>query len=90
MFISDGDSSAYVAECNMNDDKGLYGDIKVEKGECMNHVSKRLGTALRKVRETVVTKKKTHTGKEMRKKEMGGKGELTDFVITKLTILCTN
>lgn len=84
VFISDGDSSAYNAICNMNDGKGPYNGITIAKGECINHVGKRLGTALRKVREQVVTEKKTKTGKTRRVKEMGGKGKLTDFVMGKL------
>lgn len=84
VFISDGDSSAYNAVCSMNDGKGPYNGIEIEKGECINHVGKRLGTALRKVREQVITEKKTKTGKTRRVKEMGGKGKLTDFVIAKL------
>ncbi|KAK3878412.1 hypothetical protein Pcinc_016996 [Petrolisthes cinctipes] len=84
VFISVGDSSAYTAVCNMNNGKGPYDGVKVEKGECINHVGKRLGKALRKVREQVVTEKKTKTGKIRRVKDMGGKGKLTDFVIGKL------
>lgn len=58
VFISDGDSSAFDPVCNMNDGEGPYGDIKVTKDECINHVSERLGTALRKLRLQVVTEKK--------------------------------
>ena len=68
----------------MNDGKGPYDSVQVEKGECINHVAKRLGTALRKIREQVVTEKETKTGKVRRVKVMGGKGKLTDFVIGKL------
>lgn len=84
VFISDGDSSAYNAVCNMNDGKGPYNGIPIEKGECINHVGKRLGTALRKVREQILKENKTKTGKTRRVKQMGGKGKLTDFVIGKL------
>lgn len=85
VFISDGDSSAYDAVLKMNDGDGPYGDVKIAKGECVNHVSKRLGTALRKLRAEAVTEKKTQTGRVIRMKDMGGKGKLTDNVITKLT-----
>ncbi len=41
--ISDGDSKAYDAVCELR----LYGkDVEIEKVECVNHISKRLGTAL--------------------------------------------
>lgn len=68
MFISDGDSSAYNAVCNFNDGEGPYDGVKVDKGECTSHVGKRLGTALRKNRDHVVTEKKTKTGKVRRVK----------------------
>lgn len=42
---------------------------KKKKKECVGHVQKRLGTALHKLKE---------------KKEMGGKGGLTDNMIDKL------
>lgn len=84
VFISDRDSSAFDAVCKMNDGEGPYGDVKVEKGECINHVAKRLGTALRKLRDQVVTEKKTKTDKVRRMKDMGGRGKLTDNVIGKL------
>ena len=34
VFISDGDSSAYNAVCKMNEGKGPYGGIIIEKAEC--------------------------------------------------------
>lgn len=40
-FVSDCDSSAYRAVCDMNGGKGPYGEgNKVEKAECINHVAK--------------------------------------------------
>lgn len=81
MFISDGDSAAYNAVCALNQGKGPYDGVQIEKGECINHVGKRLGTALRKIRDQIVTEKTTKSGKTRRVKEMGGKGKLTDFVI---------
>lgn len=44
-FLSDGDSKAYTAVCEAN----VYDGTAIEKEECTNHVSKRLGTALRKL-----------------------------------------
>ncbi|KAK3892469.1 hypothetical protein Pcinc_003702 [Petrolisthes cinctipes] len=81
VFITDGDSSAYDVACNLNNGEGPYGDVKIEKGEC---VSKRLGTAVRKIRSRVVTEKTTKTGKVRRIKDMGGKEKLTDSVIQQL------
>lgn len=47
-MLSDGDSKTYQHLVALN----LYGDIKVQKEECINHVAKRLGTGLRnKVKE---------------------------------------
>ena len=73
-LLSDGDARTYNHIASLN----IYGDnCHVEKEECINHVSKRLGTALRKVaaegrQEGVVT---------------GGKGysKLTAATIVKLT-----
>lgn len=46
-FIGDGDFSAYLAVTELNP----YEDVKVEKEECIDHVGKRLGTRLRKLKE---------------------------------------
>lgn len=71
VFISDGDSSAYNAVCDMNNGDGPYGDVKVEKGECISHVAKRLGIALRKVREQVLTERKNKVRKSVKNKGYG-------------------
>ena len=45
-MLSDGDSSAFKAVCEARP----YGpDVTIEKLECVNHVHKRMGTALRKL-----------------------------------------
>ena len=63
----DGDSKSFSAvEDNYKKD---YGKV-LQKNECVGHVQKRLGTALRKL------KKET--------KGLGGKGKLTDSMIDKL------
>ncbi len=50
-MLSDGDTKMYDYLCREN----VYGDqYPIEKEECVNHVSKRMGTALRKL----VTEKK--------------------------------
>lgn len=47
-FVSAGDSAAFLAVCALNGGKGPYGErCRVEKMECVNHVAKRLGTAMR-------------------------------------------
>ena len=78
-FVSDGDSSAYRAVCDMNGGAGPYGkDCKVVKAECVNHVAKRLGTGLRAL-------KKTRGGAQKGKAAtMGGRHKLTDTVIDHL------
>lgn len=45
-FLSDGDSKAYTAVSNAE----VYGSTAVTKEDCTNHVAKRLGTALRKLK----------------------------------------
>lgn len=63
-YFGDGDSKAY------NEVENCYENIHVEKKECVGHVQKRVGTALRKL-------KKENKG-------IGGKGKLTDALIGKL------
>ena len=46
-FIGDGDSSSYPNVIKANP----YPDLKIEKGECIGHVQKRVGTNLRKSRK---------------------------------------
>ncbi|XP_077496137.1 uncharacterized protein LOC144107026 [Amblyomma americanum] len=46
-FLSDGDSKAYAAVVEAN----AYSGVPIEKEDCTNHVAKRLGTALRKLKE---------------------------------------
>lgn len=77
-LISDGDSKTLS---HLNASK-FYGDQEIHKVECINHVAKRLGTALRKV---VQDNKKTGS-------KLGGKayGSLKDSTITKLTAYYRN
>ena len=86
VLISDGDSSAYNAVCDMNDGEGPYGNVKVEKGVCINYVAKRLGIALRKVREQVVTERKTKTGKVRRIKEMGANKNILEYSVAQAVL----
>ncbi|KAK6962753.1 NADP-cytochrome b5 reductase [Biomphalaria glabrata] len=70
--ISDGDTNTIKAIHEQNP----YPDLVVEKRECLNHVSKRLGTALRNVVDTKKKQKITLGG--------NGKGKLTQPKINKL------
>ena len=78
-YISDGDSKGYFEVCKLNNGEGPYGkERQVKKEECVNHVSKRLGTALRKICQHPAQRKDG-------RKTLGGKGRLTEKVIKKLT-----
>lgn len=68
-FIGDGDSSSYKTVCNMQGGKGPYSDagINVVKEECINHVQKRMGTRLRKLKEQLKEDKKTKSGKVIKR-----------------------
>lgn len=83
-FVGDGDSAAYRAVCAMNDQQGPY-NVPVKKEECVNHVSKRMGTRLRKLKKQNVTPVQTKTGKTIMRSELGGAHMLADGVIDKLT-----
>lgn len=50
-FLSDGDASSYKAVCTMNNGNGPYANHSVVKEECVNHVQKRMGTRLRKLKD---------------------------------------
>ena len=63
-YFGDGNSNAYAEVEN------VYDGIHVKKKECVGHVQKRVGTALRKL-------KKENKG-------LGDEGELTDAMIDKL------
>ena len=52
-MISDGDSSSFLA-LEQEQPYGTDRDKQVHKEECINHVSKRLGTRLRKLKKTHV------------------------------------
>lgn len=84
-FISDGDSSAYIAVKNLNNGNDLYGEEhQMAKEECINDVSNRLGTALRKLSKQVSTEVAAD-GTKKRKRSLGGRNRLTENVITYLT-----
>ena len=76
-FIGDGDSKSYTA---VREAKPYGGDEsgQVVKEECVGHVQKRLGTALRKLKKDLKGTKLDDG------KPIGGKGRLTDPVIDTL------
>lgn len=58
--VSDGDSKTYDQLTSLN----IYGEeAKIVKQECVNHISKRLGTGLRKLVQVSATKNITLGGK---------------------------
>lgn len=71
-MLCDGDSRSFRAI----QDARVYGFIEVKKEDCINHVQKRMGTALR----NLGLKHKREGGVSL-----GGKGRLTGDLITKLT-----
>lgn len=77
-YIGDGDTKTFHSVC----DAKPYGDIAIEKVECVGHIQKRMGTRLRKLKQE---KKKLSDGKTL-----GGKGRLTDPLINEITSLYGN
>ncbi|XP_077521463.1 uncharacterized protein LOC144132728 [Amblyomma americanum] len=70
--LSDGDSRTFPAL----QEAEVYGYIEIHKEDCVNHVQKRMGTALR----NMVTKQKGAAGESL-----GGRGKLTLDLIAKLS-----
>ncbi len=69
-MLSDGDSKAY----DLLVESKVYGDIQITKEECVNHVSKRMGTALNNLTQQC----------KAQKNSIGGKGKLTKEKIIKI------
>ncbi|CAN7994909.1 unnamed protein product [Ixodes pacificus] len=69
--LSDGDSRTFHA---LTEEK-VYGFVPIEKKDCLNHVHKRMGVALR----NVVEKRKAQG------EALGGRGKLTQDKIKKIT-----
>ena len=44
-MLCDGDSKSFDAICEAK----VYGEVEVTKEDCVNHISKRMGTALRRL-----------------------------------------
>lgn len=83
VFVGDGDSSAFNSVAEMNDGEGPY-SIPVKKEECLNHVGKRLGTRLRKMKASLKHETTTKAGKNVFRSTLAGKKGLTDDVINSL------
>ncbi|GFU48607.1 uncharacterized protein TNCV_1439761 [Trichonephila clavipes] len=78
---SDGDSKTFLSIA----EKKPYGDsVPIEKIECVGPVQKRMGSRLRKLK-ALWGEKKLSDGKTI-----GGKGRLTDAIISKLTTFYGN
>ncbi|KAH7963459.1 hypothetical protein HPB52_021226 [Rhipicephalus sanguineus] len=71
-ILSDGDSRTFLAL----QEADVYGFIKVQKEDCVNHVQKRMGTALR----NLVARHKGGASETL-----GGRGRLTGDLIAKLS-----
>ncbi|GFX93154.1 uncharacterized protein TNCV_4760331 [Trichonephila clavipes] len=77
----DGDSKTFLSIT----EKEPYGDsVPIEKIECVGHVQKQMGSRLRKLKALWGKKKLSHG------KTIGGKGRLTDAIISKLTTFYGN
>ncbi|KAK3751940.1 hypothetical protein RRG08_046215 [Elysia crispata] len=77
-FVGDGDSKAYNKVCDLTP----YGpDVEIEKEECLYHVGKRMGAALRNVVSDCSKRGITLGGR--------GSGRLTANAIRKLSIYYT-
>lgn len=70
-YLGDGDSKGFQCVADNN----IYNDVKVEKLECINHVGKRMGTRLRKL------KAKMGKTKLADDKTISGRGRLTNEAI---------
>ena len=75
-FLGDGDSKAH----NQVTAEKVYGDVKVEKLECVGHIQKRMGSRLRNL------KAKSGRTQLSDGKPIGGQGRLTKKVIDSMQV----
>ena len=59
-FISDGDSASFNAVSALNDGACPYRTAKVSKMECVNHVSKWMGTRLLQLKKELLARNNSH------------------------------
>ncbi|KAH7961600.1 hypothetical protein HPB52_010718 [Rhipicephalus sanguineus] len=71
-MLCDGDSRAF----NSLQEEKVYGFVPIEKEDCVNHIHKRMGAALRNLLQK---------SKGEGRPSLGGKGKLTAELVTKLT-----
>lgn len=71
-MLCDGDSRAF----NSLQEEQVYGFVAIEKEDCVNHIHKRMGAALRHLLQK---------SKGEGRPSLGGKGKLTAELVTKLT-----
>ena len=69
-MLCDGDSKAYDAVCQAK----VYDTVEIQKEDCVNHVSKRMGTALRKL----------SAESKSQGSSISGRGKLTQVKLTKI------
>lgn len=75
-YIGDGDTKTFST---LSESLPYEADHPLKKLECVGHIQKRMGTRLRKLKSNL-GKKKLSDGKSI-----GGKGRLTDAIISKIT-----
>ena len=75
-FLGDGDSKAH----KLIVEQAVYGNVEVQKLECVGHVQKRLGSRLRSLKKRM-SQSRLEDGKSL-----GGRGRLTDNTIDKLQV----
>ena len=76
-YVGDGDSSAFASVKNAVLLK--YGDqYKIEKEDCIGHIQKRMGTALRNYKSNARGSKLSDD------KGVGGQGRLTDAIVDRI------
>lgn len=73
-YIGDGDTNSFKAL----EEAKPYGDVGIEKIECVGHIQKRMGTRLRNLKKTMGNRKLADG------KPIGGKGRLTNLKIDKI------
>lgn len=79
-YLGDGDTKTFLELTKAEP----YKELKIEKLECIGHVQKRMGSRLRKLKQTLRGVKLSDG------KALGGKGRLTDGLINKLTVYYGN
>ena len=77
-FVGDGDSNCYASVCEALKNAPTWYSYEVKKEECVSHIQKRNGTALREY------KRKMKGFRLADGKFVSGKGRLTDIMINRI------